>query len=305
MALQSLLAGKLRVLNSSPASPKVILVDGNNMVFAAYHGYGGVDSQWGMPGVAGSVFFLADLVEGVGKDNVYVVVWDSGRSKRRLQLYPEYKAHRDVEDKKAEREKIHKDCAFVEALVGLTPFYSCSCPSEPTEGDDIIHTAISNFREEGIGPFLIVSDDKDLLSEVSPDCSQLLVRKGLVITDANVDKYLGFSRDRLWLHKAIAGDTSDNLKGVPGVGEKTATDIVRVAGSLDELREAYDGGRIKGGRVASVLSSPDVIETHRQLIQLEDVPYDVVVGSGDKDGVTKKLEEAGLHGLVQYASRMF
>ena len=154
---------------------------------------------------------------------------------------------------KAQRARVEEDLAsqiplvhqVVESL-GL-PIYM----EEGFEADDCLGTLARQGEALGL-EVLIVTGDRDLLQLVSPSVTALLTRKGISQLDrldpAGVEALLGVPPQLVTDYKALVGDPSDNIPGVPGVGPKTATRLLADYGSLEALLE--QAGQVRGGQMA-------------------------------------------------------
>ena len=110
---------------------------------------------------------------------------------------------------------------------------------EGFEADDIIGTAVEQLKSED-ADFVIVTGDKDMMQLVSPKVKILDTMKGLVIGEKEVEEKFGIKPVHMTDYLALCGDTSDNIPGVPGVGDKTARELVSAYGTLDELYTQID-----------------------------------------------------------------
>ena len=102
-----------------------IIIDGNNLVYRNHFGYKAQRSSY--PGTYGSLLFLADLYALFGDAVDYLLAWDSGRSKERMAIYPDYKSNRDGKMEKRDLDKIVEDCRSCRDLCSDLPpaFLSC------------------------------------------------------------------------------------------------------------------------------------------------------------------------------------
>jgi len=208
------------------------LVDGSGYIFRAYHALPPLSRSDGTPtgAVAGFCNMLNKLVEDAEADadvDLFCVVFDAARETFRNEIYPDYKANRPPppEDLVPQFALI-KDAsrAFNLATVELAGF----------EADDVIATYARRAREAGIR-VTIVSSDKDLMQLVTDGVEMLDPMKTRRIGPDEVVERFGVGPDKVVEVQALAGDSTDNVPGVPGTGEKMATLLISEYGSLDVL----------------------------------------------------------------------
>jgi len=151
-----------------------------------------------------------------------VVVWDSGRSKFRKELYPEYKANRDEKPKPEALLSIDDQ---KEICQGLLPYLTVKqLVIDGWEGDDLLHLILkTSYDEEDV---IIITEDRDLLQLVEEGVSVYRPISDQLINDENFEEMTGIPIELFVLRKAIVGDVSDNIVGVRGVGEKTTALVV-------------------------------------------------------------------------------
>ena len=176
--------------------------------------------------------FLGDFMEQVQPQHVAVLFDGSRAGSFRTEIYPAYKANREPAPPELKRQ--FAQCRrFVRALGVM------ECAHERYEADDLIGTLVSEGRKIGI-PSTIISRDKDLTQLVSEeDVFWDFSGKGKV-TYEKIPKYFGVWPEQIADFLALAGDSVDNIKGVPGVGRKTAIALLEHFGSLDNLYARLD-----------------------------------------------------------------
>lgn len=218
--------------------PKIFLVDGHALAYRAYFALTGAGTQadrWvtsaGEPtaGTYGFTSILLSLLE-KEKPEYLAVAFDTGRTFRD-DLYPEYKATRAKmpEDLRPQIERIREVVRIFRIPV---------LEAEGFEADDVLGTVARQAAREG-NEVLILSGDRDLLQLVDDRiCVRLPGRSFSDSVDYDKARFLkewGFEPPQLIDYKAMVGDKSDNIPGVPGVGEKTATSLLQQYGSLDTV----------------------------------------------------------------------
>ena len=211
------------------------LIDASVYVFRAYYSMPDdmVDAD-GNPinALYGYCRFIGDFMERVRPERVAVLFDESLRQSFRSEIYPEYKANRDPAPPELKRQ--FEQCRrFTEALGLLSrghPRY---------EADDLIGTLVHSGRAEGV-PSTIVTRDKDLAQLLTKDdIFWDFAGRGKIKYD-DVPDVFGVWPEQIADFLALAGDAVDNIKGVPGVGKKTATALLQHFGSLDNIYASLD-----------------------------------------------------------------
>lgn len=200
---------------------KHLLIDAKNCLYR--HNYTSnltLPSGQKISGVFGMLKDVTNLIRDYDPDNV-VIVWDKGKCRKRLEIYPEYKANRANKDP-AVLENIRFQVHTARELFSLLPVKQLL--HQDTEADDIIGFLTKKLSGEKI----IASNDTDFIQLISEDTKLVSSRKSVVkeLTLENINEELGFDKKYYVLHKALIGDSSDNIKGVQGIGKVTATKIV-------------------------------------------------------------------------------
>ncbi|MGB9867637.1 MAG: DNA polymerase I [Bacillota bacterium] len=287
----------------SSLEEKLVLIDGNSLANRAFYALPRLTTSGGVPtnAVYGFATMLLKLLEEERPAYVGVAFDKSAPTFRHLAAQT-YKAQRSgsPEDFKAQLPLIKQ----LLSAIGIKIF-----EHEGYEADDIIGTIAAKAASEGLR-VLLVSGDMDLLQLVGDRVTAVITRRGT----SQVERYdreavkqeMGVFPEQIPDLKGLAGDQSDNIKGVPGIGEKTATKLLERYGSLeaildklDELEDARARRAIHAGRQQAVLSKQlAVIRT--------DVPVEVSldelrVRCVDPDLVVSVLECLEFRSLVQRA----
>lgn len=230
---------------------KIILVDGNNLLFRSYYAtsYSGVimRNSKGFPTNAlyGFINMMNKIIE-EEKPNYILVAFDKGKTFRH-EKYKDYKAGRREmpEELKLQFPKAKE----ILDTMGIKHF-----EIDNYEADDIIGTLAKIVDEEDEFIATIISSDKDLLQLISKEVEvKLLKTKGSIRFDEETFKeYYGTTPIHMIDLKALMGDASDNISGVKGIGEKTAITLLKKYGSLDEI---YNNLENIGGKTAEKLET--------------------------------------------------
>ncbi len=211
------------------------LIDASVYVFRAYYSMPDdmVDNH-GNPvnALYGFCRFLGDFIEQVNPEHIAVLFDESMTESFRTEIYPEYKANRDPAPEELKRQ--FGQCRRYANALGLM-----ECGSPRYEADDLIGTLVEHGRTVN-RPSTIVSRDKDLAQLVSKqDVFWDFAGKGKIHYHEIRDVF-GVVPEQIADFLALAGDAVDNIKGVPGVGKKTATVLLENFGSLDGIYENLD-----------------------------------------------------------------
>lgn len=233
------------------------LIDASVYVFRAYYSMPDdmVDDD-GNPinALYGFCRFLGDFMEQVKPDHIAVLFDESLTTSFRTEIYPEYKANRDPAPKELKRQ-------FAQCRQFTRAFGLLECGHPRYEADDLIGTLVEEGRQAGI-PSTIVTRDKDLAQLVSKeDVFWDFAGKGKVGYD-QIPDYFGVWPEQIADFLALAGDSVDNIKGVPGVGRKTAIALLQHFGSLDDVYANLDSVHEVNVRGAKTLG--EKLENHKE-----------------------------------------
>ncbi len=216
---------------------KFMIIDGNSLIHRAFYAIRPLSTSAGEP--TNAVFGFANMLLKILADEqpaCIAVAFDKGKITFRHDHFAAYKAHR-----KATPEDLRPQFDIVRELLRAMqiPIYEC----EGFEADDLIGTVTAKSEQAGYDN-LIVTGDRDALQLVSNCTKVMLTRKGiseLEIFDlaALQDKY-GLLPEQVIDFKGLMGDASDNIPGVPGIGEKTAQKLMLEYGSMENLLANLD-----------------------------------------------------------------
>ena len=214
-------------------APRLYLLDGTANVFRAYYALQGLSTRSGLPTNAtyGFTTMLRKLVQDE-RPEYLGVTFDTAAPTFRHKEFEEYKAHRPPppDDLVVQFPYVKKVC---EALRVPT------LEKEGYEADDLLGTLARQASERGLD-VVIVTSDKDMLQLVDEHVSVLNPHKDIRYDPQTVEKLFGVRPDQVVDVLALWGDASDNVPGVPGIGEKGAKDIIRRFGSLEAALAAAD-----------------------------------------------------------------
>ena len=246
-------------------SKTLYLIDGSGFIFRAYHAMPPLTDPQGTPvgAVYGFVNMIMKLMEGTSCDYA-AVIFDAARVTFRNRIYPEYKAHRPP----APEDLVPQFAIVREATRALNlPAIELS----DYEADDIIATYARRAKEQGIN-VVVVSSDKDLMQLVADGVKLYDAMKNKDIGAAEVMEKFGVAPEKVLEVLSLIGDTSDNVPGVPGIGPKTAAELIGQFGDLETLLAR--AGEIKQPkRRESLIQYAQQARLSKELVTLhDDVP---------------------------------
>ena len=221
---------------------RFFLIDGTGLVYRAFFAIRNLNTSTGEPvnALYGLSRMLTKLLkEKVEKDDRIVFFMDRARKTFRTEMYQEYKANRSEMP-----EELRFQMAFVEDLVKSFGINVLSV--ENYEADDLIATFTKAFKNDS-DLFEIVTSDKDLFQLISDNVRILRAEKGVTQLkeydrDAFYEKY-GFEPSQMIDYLSLMGDSSDNIPGIKGIGDKRAKELISKFGSLEDIYKNLDKPR--------------------------------------------------------------
>ncbi len=267
---------------------KLALIDGSAYIFRAFFALPPMTRADGTPvnAVFGFTSMVMKLLDDLQPDHV-IVVLDQARETFRNEIYPDYKANRNAppEELKPQFPLIRTAAEALNLAVAEAPGF---------EADDLIATYARAAIAQDLD-VVIVSSDKDLMQLVKPRVDMLDPMKQKRIGAPEVLEKFGVGPERVVDVQALAGDSTDNVPGVPGIGIKTAAELINSFGDLDTLLDR--AGEIKQPkRRESLLTFAEQARLSRELVRLrDDAPMPVDLG----DAVRKPYDMAALTNFLK------
>jgi DNA polymerase-1 len=244
---------------------KFAIIDGKSVFYRGYYAMPNLSTKDGTPtgGVFGFATMALEVVRKLKPDYV-AVAWDKPKTniRKRLELYPEYKAGR----KPAPPDFYEQVPVLHELLKAFGwPLYEM----DDYEADDIMGALATQASKKGIETLLVTSD-LDMLQLIDGDVKVYALKKGL----SNIDLYspksfeakYGIRVDQFLDLKSIKGDSSDNIPGVPGIGEKGAVELLQKYGTLDEIYKNL--ALVKDSTRKKLETGKDLAYLSKQLAQI-------------------------------------
>ena len=274
------------------------LIDGSGYLFRAYHGLPPMNRPDGTP--INAVFgfcrmLVADLLDNPEIDHIAMIL-DAGSVTFRNKIYDKYKANRP----EPPEDLIPQFPLIREAA---RAFNVTVCELDGYEADDLIATYARMALEAG-GTCTIVSSDKDLMQLVRPGVELMDPIKKVKLGPEAVFEKFGVTPDKVVDVQALAGDSTDNVPGAPGIGVKTAAQLINEYGSLEALLERTKEIK-QPKRRESLENNAELIRISKQLVTLrDDVPAPADPDSFDKrrpdpNVLLPWLEQQGFRTLLQ------
>lgn len=248
------------------AQNKILLLDSNSLMHRAYHALPNLKSSKGL--YTGAIYgFLSILLRLIKeqKPTHIAAAFDLHGPTFRHEMFKDYKATRKPMDEELRQQ--------VEPLKELITAMGIKIVSlQGYEGDDILGTLSKRFDDECI----IVTGDRDSFQLVSPTTKVFWTKKGVSDIEVYDEERLlqdGFTVSQFIDYKALRGDTSDNVPGIAGVGEKTAKQLLEKYGSLDEI--LAHAAEIPGKLGQNVQNGKDIAILSKELVTINcDVPVE-------------------------------
>ncbi|PCI32892.1 MAG: DNA polymerase I [Alphaproteobacteria bacterium] len=283
------------------------LIDGSGFIFRAYHALPPMTRHDGTPinavmGFSNMLFKMLKDLDDAERPSHLACIFDRARKTFRNDIYPDYKAHRPP----APEDLVPQFPIIREAV---TAFNVPAIDKEGFEADDIIATYARDAEAMGF-KVTIVSSDKDLMQLVGDRVTMFDSMKNRHIGPAEVVEKFGVGPDKVIEIQALAGDSADNVPGVPGIGVKTAALLINEYGDLETLLAR--AGEIKQNkRRENLIEFADLARISRELVTLRtDVPDlpdidTLTVKDIEAEDVLPFLEEQGFRSLqVKVLSHM-
>lgn len=282
---------------------ELFLIDGSGFIFRAYHALPPLNRPDGTPvnAVLGFTNMLVKLISEMHVPNI-AVVFDAKRKNFRNDIYAEYKANRsETPEDLIPQFPLIREATEAFSIPGIE--------MEGYEADDLIATYARLAREKG-WPVTIVSSDKDLMQLVREGVRMMDPMKNKFMGEADVIEKFGVTPDKVVDVQALAGDSVDNVPGVPGIGIKTAAQLITEYGDLDTLlARAHEIKQPK--RREALVENADKARISRQLVALDahvapPIPVeDLKITHPDREKLFAFLREQGFRSTLTRMEKQF
>jgi DNA polymerase I len=257
---------------SDAPHPHLYLVDGSGYIFRAYHKLPPMTDPQGTP--VNAVFGFATMIWKLILDlndaehpTHLAVILDAAKHSFRMDIYPEYKANRPEPP-----EDLRPQFPLIRDAVRA---FSAPCIEQSGfEADDIIASYAVAARAKG-WKVTIVSSDKDLMQLIQPGIDMLDTMKNAHLGEAAVFDKFGVTPDKVIEVQALMGDSVDNVPGVPGIGPKTAAELIQQYGDLETLLSRASEIKQQKRR-ENLIEFAELARISKQLVTLkQDVPLPI------------------------------
>ncbi|EJM7847302.1 DNA polymerase I [Vibrio parahaemolyticus] len=275
---------------SIPENP-LILIDGSSYLYRAFHAYPGTMSNGEIPtnAVYGVVNMLRSMMRQFASERI-AVVFDAKGKTFRDEMYSEYKANRPPmpDDLRCQIEPLHNVIRAMGLPLICVP---------GVEADDVIGTLAYQASQQGM-PVLISTGDKDMAQLVDDNITLINTMTNVVMDREGVVEKFGIPPELIIDYLALMGDKVDNIPGVPGVGDKTATALLQGIGGLTKLYENLDDIAALGFRGSKTMAKKLVdnkdnamlsyeLATIKLDVELEETPESLFKAEPNKDELIK------------------
>ncbi|MBB55203.1 MAG: DNA polymerase I [Magnetovibrio sp.] len=274
----------------------VFLIDGSGFLFRAFHALPPMTRDDGTPvnAVFGFTKMVMKLIDETDADYI-AVIFDRARKTFRSEIYADYKANRPPPpDELIPQFQLVRDATEAMNVPAID--------MDGFEADDLIATYARQAAEAG-AEVTIVSSDKDLMQLVNDKITMFDAMKNRVIGHEQVVEKFGVGPDRVVDVQSLAGDSTDNVPGVQGIGVKTAAQLINEYGDLNSL--LANAGEIKQPkRREKLIEQADMARISRELVRLDDnvpVTHDwesFKVKAPDPDVLLPFLKQQNFRSLV-------
>jgi len=249
---------------------KLFLIDGNSLLYRSYYAIQRLSTSQGFPtnAIYGFINTLRKIIE-QEKPHYLGIVFDTGKPTIRHQMFKAYKAHR-----KPMPEDLIPQVPVLKKVIRAMkiPLFQY----ENYEADDVLGSLALKAGEKRI-PAVIVSTDKDFLQLVDESTAVFNPAKEVYLDEAKVKEFFGVAPSQVIDVLSLWGDPSDNVPGVPGIGEKTSKQLINQFGSLESLLHRLS--EVKNPRLREKIEQNlELLEVSRKLVTLEknlDIPFDL------------------------------
>ncbi len=284
------------------------IIDGKSVFYRGYYAMGHLSLPDGTPtgGVYGFASMLIEIIEKLQPEYI-AVAWDKSKTniRRRRAIYADYKANR-----KPAPPDFYAQIPYLMEL--LQAFHIPLYEFDDYEADDIIGTLARKAQAAGVRAE-IISGDLDMLQIVDDHIKMYQLKRGFsdvsAFDIAAVEEKYGLKQSQFLDLKALKGDSSDNIPGVPGIGEKGAVKLLQEYGTLENLYDHVD--EVTGATGKKLVEGKELAFISKQLAQIQfDAPLEfdpqaTRLADFDKDQVVAELKKLQFNSLLRKFVKLF
>ena len=279
---------------------KILLLDGNSLAYRAFFALPLLTNENGIHtnAVYGFTMMLQKILEEEQPTHM-IVAFDAGKTTFRHETFSEYKGGRQKTPP-----ELSEQFPYLRKLIDAYRIKRYELPNY--EADDIIGT-LSLEAERAGEEVIVISGDKDLTQLASPSTTVYITRKGITdiekYTVDHIQEKYGLTPEQIIDMKGLMGDASDNIPGVPGVGEKTAIKLLKAYGTVEGVYGAIDDQ--KGKLKEKLAANEDLAYISKKLATIErNAPIEVAIdelsyAGPDQDELVKVWNELAFKTLLE------
>ncbi|MEN6617456.1 MAG: DNA polymerase I [Syntrophorhabdus sp.] len=255
-------------ITSTATYKRIYLVDGNSYLYRAFYATPHLSNSRGFP--TNAIYAFVSMIKklrNTENPDILVIIFDSKGPSFREEISAEYKAHRPaMPDNLAIQVPVVKK---IISAMGLPMI-----EKEGFEADDIIATLADHLKTRDDVATVIVTSDKDMMQLVGDTVKILDSMKNITISEPEVREKFGIAPHNMVDYLALCGDISDNIPGVPGIGEKTAKELISEMGSIENIYANLDNIKKKAVK-ERLMAGREKAEMSKKLATLRyDVPFE-------------------------------
>lgn len=274
---------------------RVLIIDGTNLIYRNHYVYQRRRTTSGIytGALYGTIRSLGSYLRKY-KPRQMFICFDKGGKTFRHEIYPEYKAERKKIDIKLKKQfrLFRKFCEIINV-----PFVEMGF----VEADDLIASLSGKAKDYNISPY-IISGDKDLFQLINENTKVIhLSNKGHILYDGEkIRKKYGINPEQLLDYKALVGDSSDNIPGVPSIGDKAAREMLKEYSSLDNIYKNIEN--LAGNRKEHMKEHKEFVYLYKEVLTLKDglnLDYDKYFLDYINDGYNFRSKE-----LINFLSEL-
>jgi DNA polymerase-1 len=277
---------------------RLYLIDGMSHIYRAYYAIRNLTNSKGLPtnAIYGFTVMLRKLITDENPDYIAVALDPEGPTARH-EMYEAYKATR-----KPMPEDLAVQLPYIRRVCDVLRITTVTVPGH--EADDVIGTLARKAAEQGLSSVLVTSD-KDMLQLVSENTVVLdPMKSNLLLDPQKVVEKMGVSPDRIPDLLGLWGDSSDNIPGAPGIGEKGAKELIQTYGTLESCLDHWEQVKKKTYQ-QSLRDNAELIRRSKELATIrQDLLLDLDLGSlelrePDRDSAVQLFAELGFKSILQ------
>ncbi len=283
---------------------RLVLIDGSGFIYRAFYALPTLTSKYDNSPI-GAVYGFCNMILPIieaNRSNFLAVIFDSARETFRHSIYPLYKSNRNVVP-----DELVQQFSTIRQLCDM--FAIPRLEQAGVEADDIIATLAKNATSSQVDT-TIISSDKDLLQLMSDNVQIFDPIKSKVISVADVQQKYGIFPEQMIDFQSLAGDSSDNILGVPSVGTKTAAKLLQTYLTLDGIYTNINSITQTKLREKLILHKDNAYLSKKLVTLKDDIELNVsinslVLGDVDNQRILDFLEKHGFDSIIRKLPKKF